>query len=409
MLRVRIAKCLWGLSAWMASMPALCRMTIALYGVTFLFVLPYLCNDWAYSVYMAKGLWGHRHLSDRAMEINDKHADAAEVYLKSLPSITSLKYYESMLEHPEVYMVIAVITIKRTKDGVTPLRYLTQVMAKLDEASKADSHFTKALFICNVFAGPGPHNEVESLSQYFPVRSRFPNGSVSATIMDVHEKEKQDYAFCMQEALKSNPRYVLMVEDDAVPSLDLFPVLHQASFRLNMRQQRWAFTKLYYPERWQGYSFEMQTFLELLGIMLLAGYVAVLMFYCLSWYSPKFLAFKESALIASAIYFALLAVCIGRPHLLELKRLSPHLYSLKPAADCCTPSILFLSEEAHSVVRFLDENTCSGNFAIDVALDTFAQQMNLKRYSVEPNLFRHIGMMSSIKGVSRNPEQFIFS
>ena len=76
-----------------------------------------------------------------------------------------------------------------------------------------------------MFAGPGNHTEVESLSSLVDVSKRFPVNDPSSVIMDNYEKDKEDYAFCIDIALKYQPEYVLIVEDDAIPFANMLKVL----------------------------------------------------------------------------------------------------------------------------------------------------------------------------------------
>ena len=80
--------------------------------------------------------------------------------------------------------------------------------------------------------------------------------------LNIKEKEKQDYAFCLEESLKSKPRYSLLVEDDAFPHPQLFHILYyileirksaMASHRQTSYPSVVLFYKLYHPERLQGF------------------------------------------------------------------------------------------------------------------------------------------------------------
>ncbi|ELT98042.1 hypothetical protein CAPTEDRAFT_173301 [Capitella teleta] len=374
---------------------------ISLYVVTFLIGLPILCNDWAYSSYLAKHYWTLPHLSLKAINENEERSASARSYFTSVENKSAYKSHAQ----GDVDLAIAVITIRRS-NGPKPLYYLSQVMAALHRASEKEQRLfqNKRMFICNVYAGPGSHIEAEALSEFFEVRSRFPNGSISATIMDRFAKEKEDYMYCMQQALTSNPKHVMMIEDDAAPHPHLFPVLNQLLLNPKLQSNPYAFVKLYYPERWQGFSYDVHRLIELLGVSLIGGSISVFVTQLLFARNYS----ERNAFFLGALYLMMLTYTIGRPYLLELRRVSPSMYTLNAAADCCSPSILYPREITSALLHFLNGTTCKPDFAIDLALDAFVHDRDLLRFSLEPNLFKHIGFMSTIKGMSHHPEEFLY-
>ncbi len=114
------------------------------------------------------------------------------------------------------------------------------------------------------------------------------------------------------------------------------------------------------------------------------------------------------AFLLGAIYFVLLAMLIGRQYLLELRRLSPYLYSVAPSAGCCTPSVLYPTEVVAVLMNYLKQVKCTAKFGVDLAVDNFILENGYQRFSVTPNLFKHIGYVSTLKGKARKPEQFLF-
>ena len=209
-----------------------------------------------------------------------------------------------------------------------------------------------------------------------------------------------------------NPKYVLLLEDDAVPQLEMLQVIHRILHRNHIEDRHgheWSLMKLYYPERWQGYSFEIQYVAELISIGVLTGCLFHLIFhkvnrihvprtaYCIQW-MPFIIGF---------LYIVLLCTLVGRQHLIELKRLCLYLYSTKRAPDCCSPGILYPAHQAKTVVDVLNRTVCNHNYPLDMALATHTRQTQLHTYLVEPNLVKHIGMISTLKGVSNAPWDFL--
>ena len=335
-------------------------------------------------------------------------------YLQHLDTTQIHKFQESGDKLKVTDLAIGVVTIKRMY-GKNELGYLTQVMTQFSKVFESDKIFnTKALFICDVYPGPGEHNEAIRLSKQFVRIARFPNASASAAIKDPFEKEKEDYAFCLQKALMYQPKYVLLVEDDTVPRPDLFKVIYHKTGKMSLplSKDEIGYIKLYYPERWQGYGFEFAKLLELIYIGLAGG----LLFLCLSTLhcgfpipSRRCRSIRLFIFTVGFIYLTLVGLVIGRQHIIELRRLSETFYALADAPDCCTPAVLYPARSAGKFASHLSTVTCSNNFPLDFALENFMGGIQLKRYLIEPNLFKHIGLVSSTKGISRDLRDFVFA
>ncbi|KAK2150022.1 hypothetical protein LSH36_427g04025 [Paralvinella palmiformis] len=353
-------------------------------------------------------------------EQNDERAKLASQYIADLDAEKTLSEYRKMIDANPVDVVVGIITVQRNFRN-HQMKYLTQVMAQLDRLFRVDTSFSqKVLFICNTHAGPGVHQEAIKLAQYFPLFSRFPNGSSSHVILDQFEKEKQDYAFCLKTALGYQPKYILLIEDDALPHPDMFGtvryVLDHAVERLRNSglqlddQHKWAYLKLFYPEKWQGYAKEFELCLELLALGVLGGWVSLCAFLlCLSHtrrphYSttPQRLAF-----MLGACYMIFFAVLVGRQNLLEFRRLSYGLYRVKAAPQCCTPAVLYRSCVVSDLVDHLDRTKCTKRAPVDLVIDAYTVKHNFRNYVIEPNLFKHIGYISTLKGPARDPSFFI--
>ncbi len=156
------------------------------------------------------------------MDRNRVKVEKAKNMISDLDIASTLSYYKNLERQDKVELVIGVITVQRIlKDQ--ELGYLTQVIAKLHQLFQKDQRFTsKVLFICNIHAGKGAHAEADMLSQFFVtvMKNHEPDPSVTANAS--FEREKQDYVFCLERATEYYPKYILLIEDDAVPRDDLF-------------------------------------------------------------------------------------------------------------------------------------------------------------------------------------------
>lgn len=264
-------------------------------------------------------------------------------------------------------------------------------------------------FICNVDFDPESYHEANNLSSIVQVVNRF--NKTSPPLVHVLEKEKQDYTFCINESLKFSPRYSLIVEDDAIPRDDFFKVVnHVVLEHLEYRSRRGdhekvnetvLYVKLYHPERLLGYiNLEPDRLTELFGIGFILGTLTMLM-YEYFVISKLTLSYCQGVFMYCmfVLYFMLLAVCIGRPHIVEMRRVfSPFFYSFMRAPECCTPAMLFPAKGAKLVVQYLDSVKCSKGYGKDMALESFrTSRRDFKTYLVQPNLVSHIGLYSSLR------------
>ena len=372
-----------------------CLKWIVAYALVFIVIMPLVARDLVYSVYRSTD-WTYATMQDKVLDRHRRSLLEAEVYLRSLES----RKGTLLPDDPSVDVGMVVITSRRVI-GSRPLGYLTRTIAALSRfARNSVWPATKQLFICDVNAGPSPHIEADRLRQYFHVVVRFPNRSASAAILDPFEKEKQDYAFCLQQALHFTSTYVLIVEDDAVAEENLFDVLPHV---LHTRPHFWSHLKLYYPERWQGFSLSIRTALELTSVFFITCMIWTAVFYI--WWTERRRRFQHA--IAGGLLVVLLVLSVGRQHLVELKRVSPYLYSVAPDPACCSPAILHKAEFAQLLVLYLNGVRCSNIYPLDIALNSFVNQLRWPGFLVEPNLFRHIGLISSLKGYSRYVEDFL--
>ena len=358
--------------------------------------MPFLAQDLLYSVYRSTK-WTHVTMQERVLDGHRQALLEAEVYLRTLEWRSKPLVPDDGL----VDIIMVVVTTRRVV-GSRTLGYLTRTIAALSRLTRNSGWpATKQLFICDVNAGPAAHIEADRLRQYFHVHVRFPNGSASAAILDPFEKEKQDYAFCLQEALRFTMKYVLIVEDDAVAQENLFHVLSRI---LHTATYSWSHLKLYYPERWQGFSTDIRTLLELTSLFGIAYVIWTAVLY-IGWRKQQ-KKFRHS--VTGGVLVVLLALSIGRQHLIELKQVSPHLYSLSPDPACCSPAIFYNAEFARQLVPYLvNEAQCSNTYPLDMALTSFVNWLQWPGYCIEPNLFRHIGLISTMKGYSRYVEDFL--
>ncbi|KAK2192406.1 hypothetical protein NP493_30g05026 [Ridgeia piscesae] len=380
-----------------------------------------LYSNSPHSVYFVG--WSRERIIEEGMIANELRFGEASRYLSRLNRTETLSFYRSLQQQATVDMAIAVVSVKRT--GVNgSVGYLTQVVTELDKIYKRDVNFRNVMFICNTFAGPGTHEEAENLARYFPVETRFPAGSTDETTTTTttgnfsYDKEKQDYVYCMQKALQYPTKHVCILQDDAVPRPDTFAILkHVVETRVRTKHvadeaisRDWASVKLFYPGCWLGYELRNNRHhIELLSIGVAGGGLYLLATLSLGLFAsdmPRLVYYRT--LLRVGLYCILVCLAIGRQNVHAMQRLSKHFYSVWPAPECCIPATLFKAGPARDIARHLATVNCSRDLPLDIAMAAYTDAKNYASFLVQPNLITHIGLMSSLKGVSDNPEEFVF-
>ncbi|XP_069083064.1 post-GPI attachment to proteins factor 4-like [Pleurodeles waltl] len=331
-----------------------------------------------------------------------KEGQAAVEYLKQLlPPMNSILPPRLFRKSDgKMRLVVTVITVRRTPQ----YHYLMQVVSRFHRllVECGNDCPRTHLFICNVDRKPSSHEDAVILNKIFHHTERNNTDPQYFTTDPQHihrnpfEKEKRDYIYCLEETLLSfSPEYVLLVEDDAVPEAEIFRVLNYLLlFRFPGRPLGGAlYIKLYHPERLQNYlNPEPMRILEWLGVGMFVGTIFSLL------YAQARRQTRPTwrTVIFFALYSMVLVEVVGRHYLLELRRLSPSLYNLAPATECCTQAMLYSSSSAQRVLGYLSEIQCKPGFAKDTALYSILQQTEEWALVVEPNLVQHIGLFSSL-------------
>ncbi|XP_074053710.1 post-GPI attachment to proteins factor 4 [Macrotis lagotis] len=364
--------------------------------VTFGILAPLTCHQLLHSYFYARH-WHLNRMSKEFLEQNLKDGEAALHYFKTLQALnnTSAKH-QQVPSQP--WLLITIITVSRQPE----FHYVLQVAAQFHRLLRQCGQpcLKYQLFLCNVDWSLR-HQDAKLLASVIPVANRFTStkevNDSRSIFRNIFEKEKQDYAFCLEKSLQSyNPEYILLVEDDAIPEEEIFRVLlHLLKTRFSESHLRnTLYLKLYHPERLQGYlNPEPMRILEWFGVGMFLGPL-------FSWVYVK-IANLPGLSYRIVFFFSLytmgLVELVGRHYLLEFRRLAPALYNVVPTTQCCTPAMLFSASSAQRTVSYFAEISCRSGFAKDMALYSFLQNKNERAFVVEPNLVRHVGLFSSLR------------
>ncbi|XP_041654221.1 post-GPI attachment to proteins factor 4-like [Cheilinus undulatus] len=363
--------------------------------VTFCVVLPLCCNRLLYSYFFIKFLYLDS-MSDRALQESLLQGQDALHFWQSTASTAEMSNrFTDITQHPELLVIVVTARRNAGRDS----HYLLQVMKQLSSllGSCGDQRCAEVL-VCDVESSPQGNQDAKLLENHFQVIRRSPEEQrMNTGWVNIFEKEKRDYVFCLRKGWELvKPKNMIVLEDDAVPTQDFFTAIKDLLSRRFALQT--LYIKLYHPERLQRYlNPEPYRILEWIGLGLV-GATALLL--TLPYWNPCSFSFKLSVihLVFFALYFMAVAELLGRHYLLEVRRLNPQLYAVCPATECCTQAMLYPGNTSVRVAQYLDTSFCMQGHAKDIVLYDMARMIPGERaHSVEPNLVTHIGAYSSLR------------
>jgi len=385
------------------------RRFIILFSVTFLLFLPSIFFHVKNTEFFQKYGYKDTTAKDNMQMENTKRLRSAEQYFDMLEK-TKL---HDMLRHTgssNHTIALTIITVSRNRHAIDAYepKYLTQVVWQFISqlhAAKAEGFAHEIhLAICNVDRDPNSYPEAKALSRFVPTFERFDKTHFS--LVHPLEKEKEDYVFCLNRSLASNPSHVLLVEDDALPRDDFFAVLSQTLSNyvenhwhhgeIVPRSENLAYVKFYHPERLLGFiSLDSERLPDLFALTAFIGTILTLI------HHVAFLRDKvntHTIWTVFLIYTAVVMLSVGRANINQWRKLfSPFFHTYTNAPSCCTPAMLFPRAGAVKVVEFLNAVRCGNNFGKDSALDQMLPKLRMSAYLVQPNTFTHIGQYSSLR------------
>lgn len=350
--------------------------------VTFGVLLPLCCHRLLHSYYYLRPLFLDAMSEAALAESLARGQDALHFWRTKASEPSPLS------EEPE--LLVTVVTSRR--DEAKDFHYLLQVLRRLHGLLLGCEGRPRCadVLVCDVERGPLGNEDAALLEPHFTVvRRSARERDANADALNIFEREKRDYVFCLRKGVElTRARNVLVLEDDALPSPDFFHVVDNLLSRSFIRRS--LYVKLYHPERLQRYwNPEPYRILEWAGL----GSVLATALLLPLWQSPS-----RAHLLFFTLYFMAAAELFGRHYLLELRRVSPQLYAVSPATECCTPAMLFPGNASLRVAEHLDAAACSkGNAKDTVLYRTLRTSAGERAHSLEPNLVRHIGAFSSVR------------
>ena len=341
----------------------------------------------------------------------------AKAYLQTLPEAkpSTVGGVDSSVDDVEQYdLVIIIITMSRERAMIFEdlfltdnLGYLTQTVAQLLQIVHTDDTATfqrKKLVVCSVDPQPQRFTEAWDLSNFVHTVFRYQNNSVrlyDVFTENVFEKEKDDYIYCLQTASRFPSPYYLVLQDDILLDKHAFETI---SFLMKYHNlfsvADWSFLKLYYPDKWLGYARSWQTVVELGGYSVCGGSVCAGVVLLVisrrrkwsSWNLPLLFWF-----VMGGLFSILLCLSIGRQYVELWRKYLVSTHRLVTAPGCCIPATVYPAHVISDLCNHLASVYCHNHFSVDIAIDSFAHIRGLKTYLVEPNVGKHIGLISNLR------------
>lgn len=402
-----------------------CKLVIAIV-LLICTVIPYISVNMPLSS-LYTNYHEHSEQMDLANELNVDRFSKALRYFNSSDSEQSQAFYNSRIKTaPEV--VVCIVTINRDTSRRSS-GYLVQTGSAVDSIIKSDTYFRDTvLFICNVDSDPRRHSDAVFVSRYIPFVEKYGGNSLGRTytIHDLNNftsihaeyarrREFEDYVYCMNVSKSFHSKYVLMLEDDVIPYENVLKVIHytitQYDLRHSSREEidinkgRQFALKLFYPLRWQGYALELDRIIELVSISVVGGGILLAFVSLYTLKSEHSYFFKLFYFTVGTMLTMLSVSLIGRPNIMSLRRISPQLFKFSTMHGCCTQAVFYSTEMMFNLMQYLMTHS---DMHKDLAISHYIRHNQIPGYSLEPNLFRHIGMYSSLNDAYKPPVEFIF-
>ncbi|XP_075947769.1 post-GPI attachment to proteins factor 4 [Anarhichas minor] len=370
--------------------------------ITFCVVLPLCCHPLIYSYYFIKSMYLNSMSEEVLRESLDRGQDALHFWQSASTASPVSPRFSDVAQRPD--LLVTVVTARRNEGR--DFHYLLQVMRQLSGVlGGCGERRCAEVLVCDVESGSHENQDAKLLEAHFRVIRRSPREQqMNREPINVFEKEKRDYVFCLRKGWELvKPKNVVVLEDDALPKQDFFTVVKDLLSRRFSLQT--LYIKLYHPERLQRYwNPEPYRILEWVGLGLVGATALLLTF---TYWNPCSFSFTLSAshLLFFTVYFMAASELLGRHYLLEVRRLSPQLYAVSPATECCTPAMLYPGNSSLRVAEYLDGSFCFKGHAKDTVLYRMARTIpGESSHSVEPNLITHIGAYSSVRANPPRPK-----
>jgi hypothetical protein len=220
--------------------------------------------------------------------------------------------------------------------------------------------------------------------------------------------ESYDYAKIMEYFYKNKPecKYTLLLEDDSIAAYDWYHKIDEALNSLD-KQEQWLCLKLFTSYRFFDFFTHIPTLILTFFVSFLASFIQVLVFLKLGLFKIRHFKTYEIYLIflnTSGILILLKSVHTSPLGLgvIEFSIGFNTVANLYPRAILATLSDYF----EKFLIEYIAQRNYGHFLAKDLLLKKFKDEINLKEYIVEPAVFQHVGLISSMSWRVQNKDLY---
>lgn len=374
--------------------------------VLILIVLPFSCKNKVFSPLNTILTEENKVLEDYK---NKYRKSFAIEYLKGLNMTSSKKFHLSNLFSSDLeHLIIVIVNLPKHYSNDHTNKYsLTQLVTHIDAEIRGEKNTASAMLICN--RSVATFQETEFLSKFYPTFIPREQNSQFHGKLTPEEIQKRHFTNCIQMALhemKLQPNYLTLIRDSVVPYANFLSTLHQI-LRVKMEriivrgepiylERSWLFLQLQEPVVFRSFALNWVSFRELL---LVAAGGGILFHACGRTFRITSNAYPRKNgpnlsvrfSVFGAILCVTLALLVGRPYLIELRRVLPCLYNVYPQPGPVYLSGVTLPREGASImVNYLSKITCSNYMTFSHVWDQAINSMEKPGYIVSPSLLRYV-------------------
>ena len=414
-----------GPAVWAIWQSSATRCWLLLYLATFFLALPALFGGCHHSLYSAlhQRLFTTVPYLKQLQDLDKTRLEQARTYFDIVHADKVRKAVEKLAGTDQKHVDIVISMVSAAREvGSAQTDYVTQTiwafLSQLtDPKTTSEIPYTLKMILCNGGTNPASNLPAVHLASYLPVVN-MPMKREPVSMEDKLYNERLDYMLCLNESLKYSPRYILALEDDALPRHDMWNFVkyaiseklekHILHDRTVTDTSQIAYVKLFHPEYSYGFfRIGMQQKMEVIGLSMFLGTLLTLFhgFIRRQWYQSDHRELSCSSLIAWIVYLFLVLLAIGRPCLMELRRFfAPRFYIFVPAGHLNDiQAVLYKADGAEAIVNYFHRTMLSEHHPKDVLLRQVLVDLHLQGYQLFPNSFSHIGHKSTKGSFSADP------
>eukprot|EP01083_Nonionella_stella_P124494 375929_1 len=387
----------------------LCHLFINFYGAIGWFIFWVMTSSmflWVLSEHLRSIPYSAVYDITPLKDYQKEHAKWAKTYLTQKlfgnPRLfDSLKSFE-FDSHSNSNTSLCIGVLTRDRGNLYPTRTVAALLQGLVYARTNAQHAQQfpdlparanvTVLLCNVEDSPEKHTELAEFHNSLPfyqLKSKAQKSTDNA--------EKMHYSECGTECLRrSNADNVLLLEDDAVAARTFLPRLLSQIRALERRDPQWGLLKLFWSEVYMGWSADDVMWLIVAMVLGILTPTAITLFRRRNL-KPAFAVLCYSALFCTVLLLS--ALLIGKQNLWPPVPRGDGAHDVRGyAGGTVSVSSVAITYRRELFEKLADSLRSPKSNSVDLEAWDFVESRGLVPYLMQPNIFQHIGVFSSLKG-----------